>query len=120
MKQREAPIARPVSVTATRVTASRSWTARTRREILPTSRSRASAWSSAEAERVRSSAIAASPASACIKRSSSLVKARRSPVVAAMSTPITRSSTTSGTKAPLLAPTALTSRGLTSGEDSTS
>ena len=120
MKQREAPIARPVSVTATRVTASRSCTERTRREILPTSRSRASAWSSAYAERVRSSAIAASPARACISRSSSGVKERRSCVGAAISTPTTRSSTISGTNAPLFALAALTSRWLTSGDDSTS
>ena len=94
----------PVSVTATRVIASRSCTERTRREIFATSRSRVRARSSAEAERVRSSAIAVSPASASIRRISSVAKARRSPVVAAISTPITRSSTISGTKTALFAP----------------
>ena len=120
MKQRVASIARPVSVTATRVIASRSCTERTRREIFATSRSRVSARSSAEAERVRSSAIAVSPASASSNRISSVAKARRSPVVAAISTPITRSSTISGTKTALFASAARASRWLTTDDDSTS
>ena len=51
---------------------------------------------------------------------SSDVKARRSPVVAATSTPSTRSSEISGTHTPLLAPTASARRGLTRDEPSTS
>ena len=82
----------------------------------PTSRSRASASSSAPADRVRSSASAASAASDCISVTSSLENARFADVGAATSTPMIRSSTISGTKAPLLAPTASTSRGLTRGE----
>ena len=49
-----------------------------------------------------------------------MAKARRSPVVAAISTPITRSSTISGTKTALFAPAALASRWLTTDDDSTS
>ena len=112
MKQREPPIARPVSVTATRVIASRSCTERTRREILATRRSRTRAWSRAAADRVRSSAIAASPASASIRRNSSVPNARRSVVVAATITPITCSSTISGTNAALFAPAALREAGV--------
>ena len=114
MTQREARSARPTSVTATRVPSASPSTERTRLEMSPTSRSRARASSRAPADRVRSSASAASDASDCISVTSSLEKARFADVGAATSTPTTLWSTISGTKAPLLAPTASTSRRLTS------
>jgi len=58
---------------------------------------------------VRASASAASPATACNSISSSLEKARGSDVVPTTSTPITRRSASSGTKAALFVPVAATS-----------
>ena len=115
-KHRESPTARANSSTATCRSASRSSSDRTFWAIDETSRSRSSASWSAEADRARSSATAASDASVRSGPSSSGENARRSWVVAMASTPITRSPETSGTKAALCAPIASATGCLISGE----
>ena len=112
-KHRAAPSARPTSSTTVASDASRSSSARRRRPIDASSRSRCSASPRAIAARVRSSAIVASEASVCITARSSAEKARWSSIVATEITAMTRSSLTSGTKAALFAPVSVASRELT-------
>ena len=120
-KHRSASSAAAVSAVAMSSTEATSRSERRRFESAASSRSRSSASESAVPERSRSSAIAASATSSRASAISSRLNARGVVVVATLRTPITVSSTTSGTSSALRAPPIRSARRrLVAGEDATS